>query len=114
MAALGQVARACISLFAALSASLAHATVTLLDGTEGQHAPAMMPFAAPIVVRVVDDAGAPIAGAEVSLEAPIPFSASQQTSACAVGTFGEGYYCSVQTDANGIARFPTLRGRGTT
>jgi hypothetical protein len=104
------------SLFAilifAVVASAASAAVTPLPGTTPQRAVAMTPFASAFAVKVTDDRGAPVSGAEVLYVDGLSATELAQPSAvpCYIDLMIV-YVCRVSTDAEGVARFPKLRGR---
>ena len=98
----------CIAALALLPIGAVWATVTAIDGSTSQTARALDPFA-PIVVRVTDAAGAPVAGASVAVSMDIPIGLVDAASSCD-NPFGAGWACRATSDANGVARLPRFRG----
>jgi hypothetical protein len=86
-----------LALFLSLVASAAFATVTPLPGSAEQSAIAGQPFPNPIGVRVTDDAGRPVAGAEVTFVSGTIHGGGLE--------FSAGFFrLVVQTDFDGVAR----------
>ncbi|MEO7743758.1 MAG: hypothetical protein ABIR98_12530 [Usitatibacter sp.] len=91
-------------------AAAAHAAVIALPGSSPQHAPALVPFANPIAVKVTDDAGAPLAGVDVQYRDGTGWTRAVDPGAPCDYEMGFGYYCYAKTDNDGVARLPRLAG----
>ena len=99
----------CTGLLALLLASApARAAVVAMQGSTPQRATALVPFANPIAVRVLDAAGMPVAGASVTLATNNPMAPVASTG-CNLD-FMIIWVCQVQSDAQGVATFPQFQG----
>lgn len=95
----------------AVAASAASAAVTPLPGTTPQRAVAMTPFANAFAVKVTDERGVPVAGASVMYVDNLGGTELAEPSAVCWIDFMIALTCQVSTDAEGVARFPKVRGR---
>jgi hypothetical protein len=84
-------------LFLCFAASAAFATITPIPGAADQHAIAGQPFPNPIGVRITDDAGRPVVGADVTFTSSTIHGGGLELN-------GGFYRLVVQTDFDGVAR----------
>src|SRR5688572_11291388 len=99
---------AVLSLALLVTVAPAFAAVVPLAGATPQRAVALTRFANSPAVRVVDGAGAPVAGAEVVLTTNNPM-APVGSRGCNLD-FMIVWVCVTQSDAQGVASFPQLQG----